>query len=120
MSTHIVQSRSLVIIVKAPFVPKVETAVQLDVVSIDRVAVRWRIVLQKPRIISLMQIDSVEARADAVPPAGVRLVARPAERSRSNQHQSHPLLPGGPLDQKKASGQRNPNRHRAALRQINP
>src|SRR5882757_7944278 len=85
MSPQVVQSRSLVIVVEAPFVAEVQAAVQLEVVPVHRVSVRWRIVLDKPCIVALMQIEAVEACAHAVPPAGMMLMHCPTQRSSRNQ-----------------------------------
>src|SRR6266851_9996374 len=118
MSPQIVQSSSLVIVVEAPFVAEMQTAVQLEVVPVHQVSVRRWIVLQKPRIIALMQSDAIEARPHAVPPAGMMLMQCPTHRSRSDQRHNHPTHPRAPFHHEKASSQYNHHRQRPTLREI--
>src|SRR5438270_3641289 len=116
MSLQVVQSGLPVIVVEAPLVGEVETAVQLGVILVHGVAVRGRVVLQKSGIVALVQIDSVETRADAVPAAGMMLVQRPSQRSGCNQYDNQPAQARAMLHQEETGCRHNHYRQGPALR----
>ena len=76
--------------------------------------------LQKPRIIALMQIDAVKAGPHAVSPARMMLMQRPSQRSRSHQSHNQPSQPDPLLHQHEPRHQHKNNRQRPTLREVKP
>src|SRR5271163_2238240 len=113
--------RSLaVVVVEAPLVAEVQPSVQIGIEAVERVSGRGRVVRQELWVVALVQIDAVEAGADAVTSTGMVLVNGPAEGNSYHKQRNQQSRSRGAVQQKKACCQDDDRGQQRAFGEVEP